>query len=123
MVHEKDDLDYNHRANMVIKLQQLVYIYFNAGFIIFNGREHKLDQATKNILKLFKEIFKKKFFENVGFFFTYLARSTREKLIRQAQELLQTIINLNFKNELVNKGIRNMNDDPLECLFIDNSLN
>ncbi len=99
------------------------YIYFNACFIIFNSREYKLDQATKNILKLFKEIFKKEFFENVGFFFTYLARSTREKLIRQAQELLETIINLNFNNELVNKGIRNMNDDPLECLFIDDSLN
>jgi hypothetical protein len=75
------------------------------------------------MLKLFKEIFKKEFFKNVGFVFTNWARSTREKAIRQAQELSETKIVLNFNNELVNLGIRNLNDDPIECFFLDNSLN
>ena len=120
-MHDKDEIDYSHRANMVIKLQQLGYV--NACLIIFNARELRLDQATKNMLKLFKEIFKKEFFKNVGFVFTNWARSTREKAIRQAQELSETKIVLNFNNELVNLGIRNLNDDPIECFFLDNSLN
>ena len=75
------------------------------------------------MLRLFKEIFKKDFFENVGFVFTNWGRSARDKIQRKNQGISETKKVIDFNNELVKLGLRSMRDEYIPCFFLDNTLN
>ena len=72
--------DTKNIAGMLVRLQELGYV--NAFLLVLNCEAPRLSEQTQDHIRLYSEIFGKRFFENVMLVFTRFSRSEQSILTR-----------------------------------------